>query len=66
MDRFDREILEYVRSWRPYGGPPEDEVLTEFGLTPSQLVERVNTIIATQKARREEQVRRPWLRVTGE
>ena len=27
MDRFDREILDFMRSWAPYGGPPADEVL---------------------------------------
>ncbi len=49
MDRFDREILDYVRSWSPYGGPPADEVLAEFGLTPGQLTERVNHIIARRE-----------------
>ncbi|MBI3214979.1 MAG: hypothetical protein HYZ38_14225 [Mycobacterium sp.] len=63
MDRYDRDLLDYVRSWTPYGGPPSDEVLAEFGLTPSQLVDRVNLIITTEKARREEELQQPWLRV---
>lgn len=63
MDRFDREILDYVRSWSPYGGPPADEVLAEFGLTPGQLTERVNHIIAAENARHVEELAQPWQRV---
>ena len=36
MDRFDREILDYVRSWVCYGGPPADAVMVNFGMTPAQ------------------------------
>lgn len=63
MDRFDREILDYVRSWSPYGGPPADEVLAEFGLTPGQFTERVNHIIAAENARHFEELAQPWRRV---
>ena len=63
MDRFDRDILEFVRSWAPYGGPPSDEVLAEFGLTPSQFAERVDLIISAENARRDRERRQPWLRV---
>ncbi len=63
MDRYDREILDYVRSWSPYGGPPADELLLEFGLTPDQLSERVEHIIAAEKSRWESELARPWLRV---
>jgi hypothetical protein len=63
MDRFDREILDFMRSWAPYGGPPADEVLEEFGLTKDELIDRVHLIIATEAARREREERRPWLRV---
>lgn len=63
MDRFDREILDYVRSWSPYGGPPADEVLAEFGLTPGQFTERVNNIIAAENARQFEELAQPWRRV---
>ncbi|GAA2545033.1 hypothetical protein [Mycolicibacterium diernhoferi] len=64
MDRYDREILDYVRSWSPYGGPPAAELLQEFGLTPGQLTTRVEHIIAAEKRRREQELARPWLRVT--
>ncbi len=63
MDRFDREILDYVRSWSPYGGPPADEVLAEFGLTPGQLTERVTHIIAAENARNFQELAQPWRRV---
>jgi hypothetical protein len=63
MDRFDREILDFVRSWAPYGGPPDDQVLEEFGLTRDQLIDRAHLILATEAARREREQRRPWLRV---
>lgn len=63
MDRFDREILDYVRSWSPYGGPPADEVLAEFGLMPGQFTERVNNIIAAENARQFEELAQPWRRV---
>jgi hypothetical protein len=64
MNRFDREMLDYVRSWAPYGGPPSDEVLAEFGLTPSELADRVDHIISAENARRNQELRQPWLRQT--
>jgi hypothetical protein len=63
MDRFDREILDFMRSWAPYGGPPADEVLEEFGMTRDELIDRMHLIVATETARREREQRRPWLRV---
>jgi hypothetical protein len=63
MDRFDRDILDFVRSWAPYGGPPADEVLAEFGMTRDQLFDRVHLIISAEEARRAQELRRPWLRV---
>jgi hypothetical protein len=62
-DRFERDILEYLRSWAPYGGPPTDEVWTEFGMTRDELVERAQLIIAAQRARHDQEARQPWLRV---
>jgi hypothetical protein len=62
MDRFDRDILDFVRSWAPYGGPPADEVLAEFGMTRDQLFEGY-TSSSRRKKRRAQELRRPWLRV---
>jgi hypothetical protein len=63
MDRFDREILDFMRSWAPYGGPPADQALEEFGLTRDELIDRVHLIVATEAARREREQQRPWLRL---
>jgi hypothetical protein len=63
MDRFDRQILDFMRSWAPYGGPPADEVLAEFGMTREELIDRAHLIVATEAARREREQRQPWLGV---
>jgi len=63
MDRFDREILDFMRSWAPYGGPPADQALEEFGLTRDELIDRVRLIVAAEAARREHEQQRPWLRL---
>lgn len=65
MDRFDRQILDFLRSWAPYGGPPADEVLAEFGMTREELIDRAHLIIATEAARRERE-RLPQLRARNE
>lgn len=62
-DRFEHDIVTFMRNWAPYGGPPADEVLPEFGLTRDQLVQRYHQIVATEAARREWEMRRPWLRL---
>jgi hypothetical protein len=51
-DRFAHDIVTFMRSWAPYGGPPADEVLPEFGLTLDQLVQRYDEIQAAAVARR--------------
>jgi hypothetical protein len=50
-DRFAHDIVTFMRNWAPYGGPPADEVLPEFGLTREQLVQRYHDILATAAAR---------------
>lgn len=46
IDRSDRDLLTFAVSWLPYGGPPEGEILVQFGLTkemfPDRLRETVN------------------------
>jgi hypothetical protein len=51
-DRFAHDIVTFMRNWAPYGGPPADEVLPEFGLTREQLVTRYHEIMAAAAARR--------------
>jgi hypothetical protein len=52
MDRFDRELVEFWLSWLPYGGPPDDEALPEFGMTRAQLQSRVIVVVRTNLERR--------------
>ncbi|OMC37006.1 hypothetical protein A5740_05385 [Mycobacterium sp. GA-1841] len=37
MDTFERLLLKFVLAWAPYGGPREDDVWLEFGMTAEQL-----------------------------
>ncbi len=60
-DRFAHDIVTFMRSWAPYGGPPADEVLPEFGLTRDQLVQRYQQILAVRAAEAEQMRRKPWL-----
>ncbi|ORV88703.1 hypothetical protein AWC12_12480 [Mycolicibacterium iranicum] len=60
-DRFTHDIVTFMRSWAPYGGPPADEVLPEFGLTRDQLIERYHQILARRAAEAEQARRKPWL-----
>ncbi|RZT17847.1 hypothetical protein EV589_2095 [Mycobacterium sp. BK558] len=62
-DRYEHDIVTFMRSWAPYGGPPADEVLPEFGLTREQLVARYHQILGAEALRREEELRQPWLRI---
>ncbi|BBY78519.1 hypothetical protein MPRF_54180 [Mycolicibacterium parafortuitum] len=60
-DRFAHDIVAFMRSWAPYGGPPDDEVLPEFGMTRDQLIQRYRQIIDAEIAQREYERRHPWL-----
>ena len=63
-DRFEHEILNFMRSWAPYGGPPPDEeVMPEFGMTRAQLIDRFHLILATESAHRERERQQSWLRI---
>ena len=46
MDSFDRLILQFVLAWAPYGGPREDDVWLQFGMTAEQLAVRFAGIVA--------------------
>lgn len=39
-------MVEMFVTWSPYGGPPEDEVWIEFGISTDRLVEQVATIVS--------------------
>jgi hypothetical protein len=45
MDAFDRQVVQFVVWWAPFGGPPPEETLPRFGLTPPHLAQRFNQIV---------------------
>lgn len=45
LDRYERDVLAFVIAWAPYGGPPDDEVLPEFGITKPDLITRAADIV---------------------
>ncbi len=47
IDRFDMEIVEFVLSWAPYGGPPSEECLPLFGMRVDHLEARFRAIVRT-------------------
>lgn len=47
MDSFERQLVQFVVLWAPFGGPPDEEVLPSFGLTPALLARRFNQIVST-------------------
>ena len=46
MDTFERVLLKFVLAWAPYGGPREDDVWLEFGMTAEQLCVRFARIVS--------------------
>ncbi|MFW0153091.1 hypothetical protein ACNUDN_25250 [Mycobacterium sp. smrl_JER01] len=40
-----------MRSWAPFGGPPQEEILPLFGLTCPEFDQRFRDIIASLQAR---------------
>ncbi|MCX2930843.1 hypothetical protein ORI20_11175 [Mycobacterium sp. CVI_P3] len=46
MDWYDRQIIQFVVRWMPFGGPPEEETLPRFGLTPSEFRIRFREIVS--------------------
>jgi hypothetical protein len=46
MDWFDRQIVQFIVWWAPFGGPPEEDILPRFGLTPAQLARRFDRIVS--------------------
>lgn len=45
MNKFDRNLVDYVLLWTPFGGPPEEEILPRFGFQPAQLNRRFRRIV---------------------
>jgi hypothetical protein len=49
LDRFDHDLLAFVLSWAPYGGPPADECFVEFGMSPGRVHERCLQVVCTAR-----------------
>lgn len=49
LDRFDRDLLTFMLSWAPYGGPPTDECFVEFGMDAERVRERCMQVICTAR-----------------
>ncbi|MHC9296190.1 hypothetical protein ACRCUN_27305 [Mycobacterium sp. LTG2003] len=45
MDSYERDLLQFVLAWAPYGGPREDDVWLEFGMTADQLCSRFARVV---------------------
>ena len=45
MDSFDREILQFVLWWKPFGFPPGEEAYPRFGLRIGELADRFVAIV---------------------
>ena len=50
LDRFDRDLLAFLLSWAPYGGPPDNECFVEFGMNAERLRERCVHVVSTTRA----------------
>jgi hypothetical protein len=50
MDWFDRQIVQFIVWWAPFGGPSEEDTLPRFGLTPEQLARRFDRIVSKLSA----------------
>jgi hypothetical protein len=50
LDRFDRDLLAFMLSWAPYGGPPDSECFVEFGMNADRVRERCMQVVCTARA----------------
>ena len=50
LDRFDRDLLTFMLSWAPYGGPPDSECFVEFGMNAERVLQRCMQVVSTTRA----------------
>ena len=50
LDPFDRDLLTFLLSWAPYGGPPDGECLVEFGMSSQRLREKCVHVVSTTRS----------------
>lgn len=46
IDRFDRELLQYLLAWAPYGRPPRENCLPHFGIPAHRFEQRIREIVS--------------------
>ena len=51
MDKFNETILDFARRWLPYGGPPADDILMEFGMTTVRYEQQLLTLLDSVDSR---------------
>jgi hypothetical protein len=54
VDWFDRQILQYVLWWTPFGKPPEEDVYPKFGMDTCQLADRFLDIVKAMNSREQQ------------
>lgn len=42
-------LLAFARTWAPFGGAPDEEILVHFGMTTSRFIECLWQVVATSK-----------------
>ena len=45
MKQEDAYLVQFALLWEPYGGPQEEQVLVEFGMSIARFRKRVNEIL---------------------
>ncbi len=48
MDKEDLEIIDFALLWQPFGGPPAEEILVNFGMSELRFRSRVVDILAAR------------------
>lgn len=44
----ERHVLEFTRTWAPFGEPPDGEIFVEFGVDPTRFYRDLMRILSTQ------------------
>ena len=45
LGAYERALVEFVLVWAPYGGPRDEDSITEFGMTPDRVIAAVDEIV---------------------
>ncbi|RYF57726.1 MAG: hypothetical protein EOO27_14680 [Comamonadaceae bacterium] len=53
-DSEAERLIDFASLWAPYGGPSEEEILVEFGMTASRFVERLWQVVSESNCLQDE------------